>query len=125
MWEVPKIRELVQASLHGMRWMCKFDFISMFWQIELHNNSKGLFCFYAGELGTYQFNRVAMGALNSSLYTQKMVTGMFDGIKRSDGRPLLNNGLIVQTDTEPKPAVTTRQALLTRPLRRRPQRPQP
>ena len=97
-WEIPKVREVMQEQLSGMRWMCKFDFCAMFWQIPLDIESRRLFSFYAGELGSYQFNRVAMGALNSSIYTQRMVTHMFANVKRADGRPLLGNGLIVQTD---------------------------
>ena len=97
-WEIPKVREVMQEQLSGVRWMCKFDFCAMFWQIPLDIESRRLFSFYAGELGSYQFNRVAMGALNSSIYTQRMVTHMFANVKRADGRPLLGNGLIVQTD---------------------------
>ena len=89
---------MMQEQLTGMQWMCKFDFCAMFWQIPLHKESRHLFSFYAGELGSYQFNRVAMGALNSSIYTQLMVTHMFANVNRRDGRPLLGNGLIIQTD---------------------------
>ena len=39
-----------------------------------------------------------MGALNSSIYTQRMVTQLFRNTKREDGRPLLGNGLIVVAD---------------------------
>ena len=97
-WEMPRVREAMQEQLAGMRWMCKFDFCAMFWQIPLAEESRRLFSFYAGALGSYQFNRVAMGELNSSIYTQRMVTHMFANVKRKDGRPLLGNGLIVQTD---------------------------
>ena len=57
-----------------------------------------MFSFYAGDLGSYMFNRVAMGALNSSIYTQRMVQQMFEGVTKSDGKPLLGNGLMVATD---------------------------
>ena len=97
-WDIPKVRELIQENLKGVQWMSKFDFSSMFWQIPLHEDSRKLFAFYAGEFGTYGFNRVAMGALNSSIYTQKMVTHMFQNVKRKDGKPLLGNGLMIQTD---------------------------
>ena len=97
-WDIPRVREQLQQKLRGVRWMCKVDFTSMFWQIPLHEDSRKLFCFYAGEFGTYQFNRVAMGALNSSYYTQRMVTHMFQNAKLPDGRDLLGNGLLVQTD---------------------------
>ena len=97
-WPAPKPRELIQQSLSGMMWMCRFDFVSMFWQLALEEESRRLFSFYAGDLGTYQFNRVAMGALNSSAYTQRMLTRIFENAKRKDGRPLLGNGLMVQTD---------------------------
>ena len=70
----------------------------MFWQIPLEEESRRLFSFYAGDLGSYQFNRVAMGALNSSIYTQRMVTQMFENVHRKDGRPLIGNGLMIQTD---------------------------
>ena len=70
----------------------------MFWQIPLDKDSRKLFSFYAGDLGSYMFNRVAMGALNSSIYTQRMVSQMFQNVTRSDGRQLLMNGLMVQTD---------------------------
>ena len=75
-WEIPRVRDKVQEQLRGVKWMCQFDFVSMFWQIPLHENSRKLFSFYAGELGTFQFNRVAMEALNSSIYTQRMVSRM-------------------------------------------------
>ena len=39
-----------------------------------------------------------MGDLNSSLYTQRMVSQMFEGVTMSNGKPLLNNGLIISTD---------------------------
>ena len=78
--------------------MCQFDFSAMFWQIPLAKEPRNLFSFYTGEFGTYQFNRVAMGDLNSSIYTQRMVTHMFQGVKLRDGRPLLNNCLLVMTD---------------------------
>ena len=97
-WEIPRVRELIQEELTGMKWMCRFDFVSMFWQIPLHPDSRHLFSFYAGEFGSFQFNRVAMGALNSSIYTQMMVTHMFANVRRKDGRLLLGNGLMVQTD---------------------------
>ena len=97
-WAIPRIREMAQHLLSGVRYMCKFDFVSMFWQIPLDEESRKLFCFYAGELGTYCFNRVAMGALNSSCYTQRIMTGLFENALREDGRPLLHNGLLVQTD---------------------------
>ena len=78
---------------------------SMFWQIELDHDSRNLFCFYAGQEGTYCFNRCAMGALNSSVYTQRMVTGLFANVKLPegygsglDGRPLLANTLLVLCD---------------------------
>lgn len=38
-----------------------------------------------------------MGALNSSVYTQKMLTRMFSNVQFR-GKPIINNGLIVQTD---------------------------
>ena len=97
-WEIPRVREVIQEKLTGMKWMCRFDFVSMFWQIPLHPDSRHLFSFYAGEFGSFQFNRVAMGALNSSIYTQRMVTHMFQNVKRKDGSALLGNGLMVQTD---------------------------
>ena len=75
--------------------MCQFDFNSMFWQIPLAKESRKLFSFYAGKLGTYQFNRVAMGALNSSFYTQRMVNYMFRNVRLRSGKCLLGNGLIV------------------------------
>ena len=59
----PKQKEFMRKLL------AKFDFVSMFWQIPLHKDSRKLFSCYAGEFGSYQFNRVAMGALNSSMYT--------------------------------------------------------
>ena len=70
----------------------------MFWQIPLHKDSQKLFCFYAGDLGVYQFNRVAMGALNSSIYTQKVMTLIFKHVRRQNGKPLLHNGLLINTD---------------------------
>ena len=78
--------------------MCKFDFVSMFWQIPLHEDSRRLFCFHAGDLGVFQFNRVAMGAMNSSIYTQRVMTMIFRHVHRKDGRCLLHNGLIIMTD---------------------------
>ena len=97
-WEMPMVRGIIQEKLRGMKWMCQFDFMSMFWQIPLDEASRKLFSFYTGEFGSFQFNRVAMGALNSSFYTQKMVTHMFRNVQRRDGRPLLGNGLMIQTD---------------------------
>ena len=104
-WEIPRVRELLQTQLRGVKFYSKFDFISMFWQIELDEDSRKLFSFYAGELGTYCFNRCAMGALNSSVYTQRMVTGLFANVKIPegfgsglDGRPLLTNALLVLCD---------------------------
>ena len=88
----------MQEKLKGFKFLCRFDFCSMFWQIPLEKQSRKLFSFWAGELGSYMFNRVAMGALNSSLYTQRMVSQMFDGVTMSNGKPLLNNGLIISTD---------------------------
>ena len=96
-WEVPKIRSLLQHRLAGCTWFAKFDFVAMFWQLALHENSRHLFSFYAGKFGSFCFNRVAMGALNSSVYTQKMLTRMFaNTIFR--GKAILENGLFVQTD---------------------------
>ena len=96
LWENPRVRPFMQHNLLGVRWMCRFDFISMFWQIRLHQDSLGLFAFYAGDLGTFRFNRVAMGALNSSCYTQQVMSRMFEGVHRPDGKPLLGNGLIIR-----------------------------
>ena len=48
--------------------MWKMDFVSMFWKIPLDEKSQNLFVFYVGDLGTFQFNRVTMGALNSFIY---------------------------------------------------------
>ena len=97
-WQTPKPRELIQEELHGMRWMSKFDFTAMFWQIPLQEESRKLFSFYAGDMGSFQFNRVAMGALNSSIYTQRMISQMFSNTKRKNGKPLLGNGLIANCD---------------------------
>ena len=97
-WDIPRTREQVQHLLRGVRWMCKFDFVSMFWQIPLHEDSRRLFCFHAGDLGVFQFNRVAMGAMNSSIYTQRVMTMIFRHVHRKDGRCLLHNGLIIMTD---------------------------
>ena len=91
-------RESIQASLQAMKWMCRFDFMSMFWQIPLSKESRQLFCFSAGDLGTYCFNRVAMGALNSSAYTQKVMSKIFQDVLQDDGTPLLYNGLLLATD---------------------------
>ena len=52
-WDVPKVRELCQEQLKGFKWLSKFDFVSMFWQIPLHKDSRKLFSFYAGEFGSY------------------------------------------------------------------------
>ena len=40
-YDMPKMRELIQSSLQGMRWMCRFDFMSMFWQIPLMRSPGG------------------------------------------------------------------------------------
>ena len=96
-WEVPKVRSLLQDKLVGCSWFAKFDFIAMFWQLALHEDSRHLFSFYAGRFGSFCFNRVAMGALNSSIYTQKMLTRMFANTLFR-GKPILENGLFVQTD---------------------------
>ena len=96
-WEVPKVREFLQHNLSGCSWFSKYDFVAMFWQISLHPNSRHLFSFFAGRHGSYCFNRVAMGALNSSVYTQKMLTRIFSNVSFR-GKPIINNGLIVQTD---------------------------
>ena len=45
-WNIPKVREIMQESLQGTKWMCQFDFIHMFWQIPLHKDSRKLFSFY-------------------------------------------------------------------------------
>ena len=96
-WEVPRIRVLLQDRLAGCSWFAKFDFEAMFWQLPLHEDSRHLFSFFAGKFGSFSFNRVAMGALNSSVYTQKMLTRIFaNTIFR--GKPILENGLFVQTD---------------------------
>jgi hypothetical protein len=29
-WEIPRVREVIQEKLTGMKWMCRFDFVSMF-----------------------------------------------------------------------------------------------
>ena len=39
-----------------------------------------------------------MGALNSSAYTQKVMSTIFDEVYLPDGKPLLNNGLLVHID---------------------------
>ena len=96
-WEVPRIRAFLQDKLCGCSWFSKFDFVSMFWQLSLHPDSRKLFSFFAGRHGSYCFNRVAMGALNSSVYTQKMLTRIFQNV-RFRGKPILGNGLVVQTD---------------------------
>ena len=96
-WEVPKIRSLLQHRLAGCTWFAKFDFVAMFWQLALHEDSRHLFSFFAGRFGSFCFNRVAMGALNSSVYTQKMLTRMFSNTMYR-GKPILENGLFVQTD---------------------------
>ena len=97
-YDIPVMRDVLQSSLRDMKWMCRFDFVSMFWQIPLAPESRQLFCFHAGDLGTYCFNRVAMGALNSSAYTQKVMSQIFQEVKQPDGQPLLHNGLLINTD---------------------------
>ena len=87
-WEIPRVREELQERLHGSKWFSKFDFVAFFWQIPLHQNSRHLFSFFAGSHGSFCFNRVAMGARNSSVYTQKMVSRLFEHV-RYKGRPLL------------------------------------
>ena len=97
-WEIPRVREVLQSLLRDVRWFCQFDFVSMFWQIALEEQSRKLFSFYAGDLGTFCFNRVAMGALNSSVYTQRVITGLFENVTRKDGQPLLYHGLVALCD---------------------------
>lgn len=62
-WNVPKVREVIQERLKGIKYMCRFDFCSMFWKIPLAEESSNLslFRFFAGDLGSFRFNRVAMG----------------------------------------------------------------
>ena len=96
-WEIPRVRDELQARLNGSMFFSKFDFIAMFWQIPLADDSKHLFSFFAGRFGTFCFNRVAMGALNSSVYTQKLVTRMFENACYK-GKPLLGNWLEVLCD---------------------------
>ena len=69
----------------------------MFWQLSLRKDSRHLFSFFAGQLCSYCFNRVAMGALNSSVYTQKMLTRIFRNVQFR-GKPVMGNGLVVMTD---------------------------
>lgn len=81
-WEVPKVREFLQTRLTGCSWFCTFDFVTMFWQIGLHKNeSHRLFSFFAGRHDSFCFNR---GPLNSSVYTQKMLTRMLAGQRTPD-----------------------------------------
>ena len=96
-WQMPEVRRLLQARLSGCSWFAKFDFVAMFWQIGLHPDSRKLFSFFAGRFGSFCFNRVAMGALNSSNYTQKMLARMFENVM-FNGKPMMENGLFVQTD---------------------------
>ena len=96
-WQMPEVRRLLQAKLVGCSWFAKFDFVAMFWQLGLHPESRKLFSFFAGRFGSFCFNRVAMGALNSSCYTQKMLARMFQNVTFR-GKPVMENGLFVQTD---------------------------
>lgn len=105
-WEIPKVREELQQRLAGSNFFCTFDFVSMFWQLPLHPDSRDLFAFYAGRLGTYKFNRVAMGALNSSCWTQKVVSQLFANAG------LLRKGLEILTDDVLLHAATQEQLVL-------------
>ena len=96
-WEIPKVRELLRDKLSGCSWFAKFDFVVMLWQLALHKDSRHLFSFYDGRFGSFCFNRVVMDTLNSSCYTQKMLTRIFNNT-RFRGKPILENGLFVQTD---------------------------
>ena len=96
-WEIPRVREELQERLHGSQWFSKFDFVAFFWQLTLHKDSRHLFSFFVGSHGSYCFNRVTMGARNSSVYTQKMVSRMFEHVTYK-GKPLLRNGLEVLCD---------------------------
>ena len=70
-WEVPKVRAFLQDRLAGCTWFSKFDFVAMFWQLSLHPKSRHLFSFFAGQHGSFCFNRVAMGGLKLiGLYTE-------------------------------------------------------
>ena len=76
---MPEPAKDVQRRLQGSRYFATMDLIKSFWQFELAEDSKHLFSFYAYPYGQYKFERVAMGAKNSSAYVQKTMTGILKG----------------------------------------------
>ena len=91
-WDMPEPAKDVQSKLTGSKYFASMDLIKSFWQFELSESSKHLFSFYAHPYGQYRFERVAMGAKNSSAYVQKTMTGI---LKNAN---LLGKGVEVTTD---------------------------
>ena len=91
-WDMPEPAKETQHKLTGSKYFATMDLIKSFWQFELAESSKHLFSFYAHPHGQYRFERVAMGAKNSSAYVQKTMTG----ILKNAG--LLGKGVEVTTD---------------------------
>ena len=90
-WEIPRVREELQERLHGSTWFSKFEFVSMFWQVPLHEDSRKLFCFFAGRFLSIQ-SGCDGGFEFASIYVQKMVTRLFENVLLDD-KPILGNGL--------------------------------
>ena len=91
-WDMPEAPKEMQKRLQGSKYFATMDLIKSFWQFELHDNSKHLFSFYAHPHGQYRFERVAMGAKNSSAYVQKTMTNIFRNAN------LYGRGVEVTTD---------------------------
>ena len=91
-WDMPEPHKDVQLRLQGSKYFTVMDLIKSFWQFELAQNSKHLFSFYAYPYGQFKFERVAMGAKNSSAYVQKTMTLILHNAG------LLGRGVEVTTD---------------------------
>ena len=91
-WDMPEPAKEAQTKFTGSKYFATMDLIKSFWQFELHDDSKHLFTFYAHPYGQYRFERVAMGAKNSSAYVQRTMTH----ILRNAG--LIGNGVEITTD---------------------------
>ena len=92
LWDMPEPAKDVQMKFTGSKYFATMDLIKSFWQFELHDDSKNLFTFYAHPYGQFRFERVAMGAKNSSAYVQKTMTNILRNAN------LIGHGVEVTTD---------------------------
>merc|ERR1711867_385898 len=105
----PMPNEIMQSLQSTSKYYIKTDLLQGYHRIALSNSSRNLFCF-ALEDGLYHYTRAPMGYTGSSLYFNKIIQKLMEGI---GGVHIEINDLLIEVE-QMEEALDTLRKVLTR-----------